>query len=258
MKYLIISILVIMLLIAGCGESKSDVIVSNKVIKQVVDDKEANPNEELQKIFDSKPKNLKVVYDVQNNLNLEAMNVTPELAEAMSIKSENNYQMSMVIRGKDFKSFMNQDIMGKKQESITYLIDSSMVICGKEEGMEYQCMRMEGAFDVDEMENKLGEFGEALGVEQHPGIDFLNFTVESRGTRQIAGTTAKCFYIKEWDVENCYADGVMLYTEVESEQFHMTMEATEYSLTVDDSDFEFPAEPVDMSESRQGFLGSTS
>lgn len=93
-----------------------------------------------------------------------------------------------------------------------------------------------------------------VAFQQNPAADFdlqvlgrpdqFNATVQ--GSRTIAGQQAQCFSVKAaagtfGDVTSCYsATGVPLLTQMTSQGSTFSMEATAFSATVADSDFQLP------------------
>lgn len=88
-------------------------------------------------------------------------------------------------------------------------------------------------------------------VQSNPG----QYETTYQGPRQIAGQQAQCYGVKPkpggsadfTEGTFCYASqGVPLLTQVKSQGTDMTMEATSYSSTVADADFQLPAQPMEM------------
>jgi hypothetical protein len=107
-----------------------------------------------------------------------------------------------------------------------------------------------------------------MGVEESPEAYMQDFKVDEKELQEqysnnqvtklpdevIGGKTAKCFALyfsgmpELGNVESkyCFAEGIIAYIKSESNYGLTEMKATEISLTVPDSDFELPAEPVDL------------
>ena len=66
--------------------------------------------------------------------------------------------------------------------------------------------------------------------------------------RRVAGTTAKCYQIKNSDLtsEYCFKDNIPIYVEVTASGMHVVQEATSYSKSVSSSDFQLPAQATEM------------
>ena len=80
-----------------------------------------------------------------------------------------------------------------------------------------------------------------------------DYALESKGSRQIAGTTAYCFNVKKKtnpdgsQVEACYsADGIPLAFIIKDKGKDTQMEATSFAKSVADDDFKLPAQPMEL------------
>ncbi len=94
-------------------------------------------------------------------------------------------------------------------------------------------------------QNQAADFD--LQVRDHP--DQFNSTYQ--GTRAIAGQQGQCYVVKSLaasalgEVTSCYSSaGVPLYQQIKAQGSEVTMEATSFSTTVSDADFQLPAPPL--------------
>ena len=111
----------------------------------------------------------------------------------------------------------------------------------------YMCTTVGGAAvcqktaaDAALQSNPAAEFG--LQLAANPG----QFNSSYQGTRSIAGQQAQCYAVVGTagfsDVTSCYTStGVPLLTQMSAQGSAFTMEATNFSTTVSDSDFTLPA-----------------
>jgi len=122
--------------------------------------------------------------------------------------------------------------------SVFTLPDGSYV-CTSAGGQSF-CQKSPGGTGLDA--NPAASFG--LQFQDHPE----QFNASFQGTRSIAGQTAQCYGVKSvaagafGDVTSCYSSsGVPLLTKMTSQGQEFTMEASNFSTTVADSDFTLPA-----------------
>ena len=122
--------------------------------------------------------------------------------------------------------------------SVFTLPDGSYV-CTTAGGQSF-CQKSPGSTGLDA--NPAATFGSLF--QDHPEQFNANF----QGTRSIAGQSAQCYGVKSiaagafGDVTSCYSSsGVPLSTKMSSQGQEFTMEASNFSTTVADSDFTLPA-----------------
>ncbi len=137
---------------------------------------------------------------------------------------------------------MDTEVNG--QEGRFYMIDNQITSCHEQNG-DWMCMQLPQG-EEDEMNDPTETFTE---IEENPG----DVDTTYKGTRRIAGTTAHCYgvdwsaYGTDGGMEVCYSkEGVPLYMKSESAGTTVELEAKRYKTGVSNSDFEFPAEPMDM------------
>lgn len=144
-----------------------------------------------------------------------------------------NYQMTQYFGGTDR---FRMDSANGGTETRTYLMDKKFYTCTKQGG-NWICMSMSSQTDSP---NK--QFDD---IANNPD----KYTVTSDGTKNVAGTTAKCYKIvtPQGNVRQCFSnEGVPLYMETSFQGGSMKMEATSYKASVSASDFTLPAEPTDL------------
>lgn len=149
----------------------------------------------------------------------------------------------------DFKQYMarnryRMDSNAQGQEGRFYFIDNQVTSCNKQGG-DWTCMQLPQGDDssVSDPTEQFSDIEDDIDVED----------TTYKGTRKIAGTTAYCWGIN-WDMygadggmDVCYSkEGVPLYMKSETNGMTVEMEAKSYKTSVSDSDFRFPAEPMDM------------
>ncbi len=122
--------------------------------------------------------------------------------------------------------------------SVFTLPDGSFV-CTTAGGQSF-CQKSPGGSGLDG--NPAASFG--LQFQDHPE----QFNATFQGSRSIAGQSAQCYGVKSvaagafGDVTSCYSpNGVPLLTKMTSQGQEFTMEASNFSTTVADSDFTLPA-----------------
>ncbi|MFO8016437.1 MAG: hypothetical protein R6U32_05010 [Candidatus Woesearchaeota archaeon] len=138
------------------------------------------------------------------------------------------------------------EMNGQKMEARTYIEGDGYTVCFQQDG-EWTCMEMDMSQYKSQSSAGSQATSGAQGAEENPS----DYNINPAGTRNIAGETAYCFEVQPKDSEGtttaCYNnDGVMLYAQYEGPDYTVTSEAMDYSMSVSDSDFVPPAEPMDM------------
>ena len=150
------------------------------------------------------------------------------------------YTMTQYFGGKN-RMRMDSEIEGHAARVI--MDGSAIYSCNKESGA-WQCMK----FDTgDEMEDSTEQF---RMVEDNPD----EYDITYAGTMKIAGATAHCYAVSVAGAElkECFSkEGIPLYMLMKSSGFESEMKATTYKASVKDSDFDLPAEPIDMEQMMQ-------
>lgn len=131
--------------------------------------------------------------------------------------------------------------IGLNEMSI-FMVDNKFTTCNKQDGA-WQCFIMPSD---EKQEDPTSQFS---AIEDNPSDTDATYA----GTKSIAGTTAYCYNVK-WsvpgevgEIEVCYSkEGVPLYMKTVAGESKTELKATKYSTSVSDSDFEPPAEPMDM------------
>lgn len=142
------------------------------------------------------------------------------------------------------------------EEIRSITLPETIVTCTKQDGI-WTCLETE--FSRAEAEALGEEIANAItqGFENSSLTENLTRTLSRLPQREIAGVTATCYGVvmKEnnvefWTQEQCWSkEGIPLYTEVYSGKgLFMKQEAIAYSLSVDESVFEPPVEPVDSKQ----------
>lgn len=149
--------------------------------------------------------------------------------------SGNSYSMKQYFLGEN-KIRTDLEIGG--QSASTYILDKEVYTCALQ--AEWICVKMEN--------QKMESVTELLRkVEQYPE----EYVILYNGTENILGREAYCFTIKlpemlGMKMRECFSlEGVPLLL---SSGSLVSMEATSYSLDVDEDLFELPAKPVSMEE----------
>ncbi|MBU2561754.1 MAG: hypothetical protein KKD17_05645 [Nanoarchaeota archaeon] len=153
--------------------------------------------------------------------------------------SSDSYTMTQYFAKNKYR--MDSATGGK--EGRFYLINGKMTTCTKDGA--WQCMTMpQGEQQQSDPSQQFSS------LEDDPG----KYDTTYKGTRSIAGTTAYCYEVKwaaygtDGGIEACYSkEGVPLYMKTENGGVKIEMKATKYSTSLSASDFEFPAEPQDLS-----------
>jgi hypothetical protein len=127
-------------------------------------------------------------------------------------------------------------------EMSVFMVDNKYTTCNKQDGA-WQCFIMPSDEKQDDPTSHFS------AIEDNP----VDTDTTYEGTKSIAGTTAYCYNVRwsgqgdEGGIEACYSkEGVPLYMKTVSGASEIEMKATKYSTSVSDSDFEPPAEPMDM------------
>lgn len=136
-------------------------------------------------------------------------------------------------------------IEGKDMPASVYLLEDAMYMCGDVGGSK-NCLKMPRSAEQSQTDP-------AFGIHQNLKDKPDDYLIESKGTRQLAGTTAHCFTVKRKtnpgteQNEMCYsADGVPLAVYTKDKGTETVMEATSYSKSVADDDFKLPAPAMEF------------
>jgi len=173
-----------------------------------------------------------------------------ELVQKISgMKYMVKYDITNTGQGKSDKMTMTQYFGGQEKvrmdtkadagEARIYMIGKEFYSCSNPEG-KWQCIKFT---NTEEQQNNPSE--QFNTIEQ----DYDKYDVNSAGTMNIAGTVAKCFEVKYGtdSYKHCFSkEGVPLYMRSVSQGYESEMKASEYRTSVSSSDFELPAEAVDM------------
>jgi hypothetical protein len=144
-----------------------------------------------------------------------------------------NYQMTQYFGGADR---FRMDSANSGVETRSYLMDNKFYSC-TQQGGKWNCFSIES-----QTESPTKQFDD---IAENP----TDYRVTPDGTKSVAGTTAKCYKITtpQGNVRECLSkEGVPLYMETTFQGGSTKKEATSYKASVKDSDFQLPAEPVDM------------
>ncbi len=135
-------------------------------------------------------------------------------------------KQTIVVKNKDFRI--------DSGKTSTYYVNGKAYMCMEEEENEPVC------YEFDQFANDVAK----------NDLDFRdnwqNYKITELPSKQIAGTSARCFSYSEAEItyELCYSkEYVPLYTKVGSTDGYVELKATEYSVSVSDSEFKLPAEP---------------
>ncbi len=155
---------------------------------------------------------------------------SPTYQVSYDVKGEEELaKMTMYFKNKN----MRYDMVSHGNQVSLFAIDGKMYQCSS---MPKMCV-----FFGNQSEQP------QTGTEQVEGnID--SYKIAVMPSRQIAGTTAKCFSManSQGTAELCYSkEGVPLYIKSTSDNSTFERTATEYSTSVSDSVFTLPAEPQD-------------
>jgi len=137
--------------------------------------------------------------------------------------------------------------MGGEDTSM-FMLEDGTYMCMAQGGTR-TCLKMPQGQSLPPGQAPAGQAQEQ--VHANPG----QYDSTYQGTRQIAGQTAQCYGIKSKaggpaGVDEglvCYSNqGVPLLTQTKSQGTEFSMEATSYSTSVADADFQIPAPPMDI------------
>ncbi len=157
-----------------------------------------------------------------------------------------SYTMMWAIKGKD-KVKWSMEIPEQQASTVFYKIGTDLYMCSTTEGKE-MCFKTQQ--DTPNFDSNLESYK-----------DNSKYTTSTKAPRIIAGATALCFEVKglggdaqTYEVESCVSkEGVPLYMYSKGANFESTMEATEYSSSVADSEFTVPAGAQDLSALAQQY-----
>ncbi len=221
-----IAILLLTIAISGCTDSEN----KNSSTPQTSTGDEIQNKEQDTVNTDIKTE-LKNIFSKKDSLEYKVSHTT-------KLTGTGEQKMTQYIKGEN----MRVDMIIEDIETRTYILGtSSMYTCSKPEG-EWSCIGFDTPQESSTSDQALTDFTEETDLYE---IKYLS-------TRNIAGTSAKCFSMKNTAenvaIEYCISpEGVPLYTKTTMNEITMEMTATSYSTSVSDSDFTLPAEPVDMS-----------
>ncbi len=234
-KILILTLIALMLLVFGCTQSQPATNTNTQ---------NDNPMNSLNNNSNntSSPTNTNGENSSENNSN-EFTDFVNSIGQLNEYKI--TYKMTTSFNGQTSSSQFTQykkgnkmrmDTFGLSNSSIYYLEEGTYMCNG--EGEEITCMEMPEADMTDS--------------GQLPSMDPSEFQNNSNITplpdRQIAGQTAKCFSVNfspvnvSMSAEYCGANGILLYVKTTTEEGTIQWEATEFTTSVPDSDFELPVE----------------
>ncbi len=136
---------------------------------------------------------------------------------------------------------MRTDVTASGVEIRSYLINGEFNTCNKVAG-SWTCQAISYTPSASD------------AAQEDTKANINAYTVDSIGSRTVAGTSTDCFRvtIKDGSVEYCYSkDYAPLYIKTTAGAASSELTATSYSTSVSDSDFELPAaagEAIDPSE----------
>ncbi len=237
MKYVLVA-LASLLLLAACGGDTGDdqlppppTTDADDVIRDI---QEKSQEQTALEEYLSKGKN-------------RGFSVTYDTMDSFAGKSG---ELAMYVKGDNARTDVTMEVEGDRIEARQYQLAGELISCDKQE--TWSCMIM--------------DFGDDAGntpLDMQSSFEEPDVDVTKKASRTIAGATAECFLVEFGDgmfgdmsTEQCFSEeGVLLYSEMIMPQGTIKWEATEYSLSVSDSDFEPPAEPQTMEDFLAGMMG---
>lgn len=157
-----------------------------------------------------------------------------------------SYTMMWAVKGKD-KVKWSMDVPEQKSSAVFYKVGTEFYMCSTTDGKE-MCFKTQQ--NVPDFDSNLESYK-----------DTSKYSTSAKAPKVIAGATALCFEIKgigadaqTYEVESCVSkEGIPLYTHSKGPNFESTMEATEFSSTVADSEFVVPAGAQDLTALAQQY-----
>lgn len=230
MKYLIMTVLMAALLVAGCSSQESTNKQPNLIEKTT---QTMNSLSVLKEMTDLAMKSTTSSYKVSYDLDFEE----GQKAEVtIYYKNENKTRF---------------DSVGENQSTKSFFVDGKATMCTIEGG-KTTCL----VATAQEMENptniKIDSYYYEEELEQNESED-INFKIYKDGTMAVSGHTANCYKMEAGTSYERYCfskEGVILYTKTFDNETTTEFIAKSYSTSLSDSDFEIPkdAEIIDMNQ----------
>ncbi|HLE80293.1 MAG TPA: hypothetical protein VJA25_03265 [Dehalococcoidia bacterium] len=183
--------------------------------------------------------------DIMNSGKQAAYKVTYQISGTSSGQKMSGEQTLFVKPPKTRMDFPGSEGGGAGRASL-YMLPDSTVMCSMA-AVPPLCLKMPKA---QAMQQNQGVSAQEQ-VQESPD----KFDVSYQGTRDIAGQQGQCFALKPKGGSQagftegtfCYTkQGALLLMESKSQGSEMKMEATSFSTSVSDADFQLPAEPGEL------------
>jgi hypothetical protein len=219
MVILVMLLILTSILFASCGNktdtNNADVTNDENNAEEKSNNDESTSLSELKNLVMKKAE-YKVTYDIKQSSNEQSFDAV----------------QTLVMKGNNMK----YEMVTEQGKTMFYYLDEKV----------YSCMDMSSQKMCFEMESSSAENPTKNQDELVQNFDDLDITMKS--SREIAGTTAKCFEygFEEAKVEYCFSkEGVPLYMKMLGmEEFNFEMTAKDYSTDVSDSEFTLPTTPT--------------
>lgn len=224
-KAIILIVLVFSLLfLAACEEGKTT------DGSGAIEEKKTGEGAKLSDILSKRTHEYMVKYKIESSAN--------------GVKNSNT--VSWYIKGNDK---MKWNVESAEGSATYYKIGNEAYMCSKTDGKE-TCLKMDIPEQTNSPEKDLNSIA-----------DETKYSTIFSGTKTIAGAVAFCYEVTlktganaGVKSESCISkEGIPLYTKVETAQVTSTMEATEFSTSVADSEFVVPAGAQDLTALAQQY-----